>query len=131
MTPSPSASWLSPTVSWARVLKVLLAALFASTCIGLWFGTAHRPEVQLAFPGIRHQAVYLALLATGAGGLVGICGLWLWRRWGVIVYGCTAVAGLGLDVLARAPVLHQVTVFVCAVAVFWLVYLNRERFRKG
>lgn len=74
MTPGPSAGWLSPTASWARVS---------------------------------------------------------WRRWGVIVYGCAAVAGLGLDVLARAPVLHQVTVFVSAVAVFWLVYLNRERFRAG
>jgi len=124
-----SRGWLSRSVSWRLVFRVLLAAMLVSTGIGLWYATAHRPDFQAAFPGAEHTAVYGALLLTGAAGVVAICGLLLWQRWAVPVYFVVAVAGLALDAAARAPLAHQVTVLVGALAVAWLVYANRERFR--
>jgi hypothetical protein len=118
-----------PSVSWPRVFRVLLAALFLSTGVGLWYATAHRPDFQLAFPGSRRGVVYVALLLTGGTGMVAVCGLWFWRRWAVVTYGCVAAASLALDVVAEAPFMHQLTVAVSTACVFWLIYLNRARFR--
>ncbi len=110
------------------VFRVLLAALFVSTSVGLWYATAHRPVFQMGFPGSARPGVYVALLATGVAGIVAVCGLWLWRRWAVVLYACVAAVSIGLDVVAHAPRAHQVTVLVGVAAVLWSVYLHRERF---
>ena len=54
--------------------------------------------------------------------------LWMWRRWGLVLYGIVVVASLVLDRMAEAPLAHEVTVLVGATAVFSLAYLNRTRF---
>lgn len=131
MSSEPRPAILSPSVSWPLILRVLLGALFVSTGVGLWYAISRRVAFQLAFPGSVHELVYVALLITGATGLIAIAGLWLWRRWAVILYVGVAVASLCLDVVAEAPLAHRVTVVVSAVSVFLLVYLSWDRFRSN
>jgi hypothetical protein len=55
--------------------------------------------------------------------------MWFWQRWAVVLYGILAVASVSLDIVAAAPVVHQVTIVFAAAIVFLLVYLNRQGFR--
>lgn len=120
----------SPPGSPILAFRVVVAALMASTAFGVWYGAANRGAIVSAFPGAANSMVYAGLLGTGGAGLVALAGLWRWRRWAVALYGIVALAGVVLDVLARAPALHQATVVTAAVLLFLLVYLNRQRFRN-
>lgn len=124
----PQADFWSVKTSPLLVFRVLLAALMLSTGIGVWFATAQRARFEVAFPGTVSLPVYAGLLTVGVAGLVALIGMWRWRRWAVILYAVGAVAGIALDVLARAPRAHQATVVIAAVAVLTLVALNRQRF---
>jgi hypothetical protein len=113
------------------LFRVVLAAMMLSTLVGVWFAGTNRPAFQAAFPGAARTAVYVGLLGTGGVGLVALAGLWRWRRWALVLYGFVAVVGIVLDLLAAAPILHQITVVAGALIVFTLAYANRRQFRAA
>lgn len=113
------------------IFRVVLVALVTSTSAGLWYAIGNRPAFEIAFPGAGAAGVYGSLLGVGALSLVALVGLWFWRPWAMVLYGVLAAASVVLDVLADAPVLHQVTVVLATCVVFALAYLNRHAFHRG
>lgn len=109
-------------------LRVVLAALFASTCMALWIATLRRADFLVAFPGAERPAVYAAFLAVAVVGLVSLLGLWRWQPWAIALYGFSAGLAVALDIIARAPLAHRLTVLTMAVVVLLLAYANRRRF---
>jgi len=118
----------SLSASPVLVLRLLLAGIMLSTGVGVLYAGLNRPAFQNSFPGASTPVVYAAFLVVAGGGFLALIGLWYWRRWAVVLYGGLTVASLVLDVIARAPVVHQIAVVLGASAVLTLVYVNRARF---
>lgn len=121
----------SLTGSPRLIFRVVVAALLVSTSAGVWYAIGNRSAFQDAFPGAVSNAVYGSLIAVGALSLVALAGLWAWHPWAIVLYGFLAAASVVLDVLARAPVLHQVTVVLATCVVGTLAYVNRSAFHRG
>lgn len=112
------------------VLRALLAALFASTCMALWIAIGRRSDFLTAFPGAERPAVYVAFLGVAVVGLVSLIGLWRWRPWAIALYGLSAGVAVALDIIAHAPLAHRLTVITMTVVVLLLSYANRRRFTQ-
>lgn len=111
--------------------RALLIGIALSTGVGVTFAVGQRPVFVEAFPGASSPVLYGSFLFVAAAGCVALAGLWYWRRWALWLYAVLAVAGVVLDIVARAPTAHQLTVVTAAVVVLGLAYLNRDRFRPG
>lgn len=72
--------------------------------------------------------MYFAMLAVALTGLASLVGLWRWQPWAIALYGISAGIAVALDVIARAPLAHRLTVVTMAVLVLLLAYANRRRF---
>lgn len=113
------------------IFRVVIAGIMLSTSIGISYALANRSAFVLSFAGARAPGVYVAFLIVGALGLISLAGLWMWKRWALVLYAILTAASIVLDLLAGAPLAHQLAVIVGAAAVFTLAYLNRGRFRSG
>lgn len=96
--------------------------------MALWIALGRRSDFLSAFPGAEQPPVYFGMLAIALTGLVSLVGLWRWQLWGIALYGLSAGFAVALDIIARAPVAHRLTVVAMAVVVLLLVYANRRRF---
>lgn len=110
--------------------RSLLLALVLSTTVGVGSALRDRAGFVASFPGAARDLVFYLLVATGLLGLVAVLGLWRWRQWGVVLFLAVTVASFSLDVIARAPAMHQVAVLTVGLLVGSLVYANRERFAR-
>lgn len=110
------------------VFRAVIAALIASTCMALWIAIGRRADFLAAFPGAQHSLVYAALIGVAIAGLVALTGLWRWQPWAIALYGTSGGIAVALDIVARAPLAHRVTVASMAVLVLLLAYANRSRF---
>lgn len=108
----------------------LLLALVVSTTFGVGSALRDRAGFVASFPGAARDPVFYLLVATGLLGLVAVLGLWRWRRWAVVLFLAVTVASFSLDVIARAPALHQVAVLTVGLLVGSLAYTNRRRFLR-
>lgn len=105
--------------------------MLASTGLGLAYALTHRAAIERGFPGAARSAVYMAFVLVASFSLAALIGLWRWHRWAVLLFAALSVTNIVLDVVARAPTAHQVTVIVASAAVLALVYGNRHSFRPG
>ncbi len=112
------------------VLRAVVAALFASTCMALWIAIGRRTDFLAAFPGAEQPTVYNAFVAVAIVGLIALIGLWRWRPWAIALYGISGGFAVALDIIARAPLAHRLTVATMAVLVLLLAYANRRRFTQ-
>ena len=125
---SPKRAFLSLRGSPAFIFRILLGAIILSTAMGVVYAVTNRSAFLQSFPGAASPGAYAGLLLIAVLGVVALIALWSWRRWGLVLYGFVVIGSLALDRMARAPLAHEVTVCVAAVAVFSLAYLNRTRF---
>lgn len=125
---TPKRAFLSLRGSPVFAFRVLLGGIMVSTGIGVLYALSNRSALLESFPGAAVTRVYVGLLLVAGMGLAALFALWMWRRWGLVLYGIVVISSLVLDRMARAPFAHEVAVLVSAVAVFSLAYLNRTRF---
>lgn len=83
-----------------------------------------------SFPGASNDAVFGLFIGTATLGLIAVAGLWAWRRWAAFMFVAVTAASLSLDVVASAPVVHQVAVASIGAMIVFAAYLNRARFRR-
>lgn len=114
----------------ALLFRVLLAALFASTCFAIWIAVGRRADFLAAFPGAERPIVYRAMLTVAVAGLAALAGLWRWQPWAIVLYGISAGAAVALDIVAQAPLAHRLAVLTMVVVVNVLIYANRYRFAR-
>lgn len=114
----------------ALVFRTLLAALFASTCMALWIALVRRADFLAAFPGAERPEVYVGMIIIALIGLVALTGLWRWKSWSIALYGISGGFAVALDIIARAPIAHRLTVVTMAVLVLLLAYANRHQFMQ-
>ncbi len=96
--------------------------------MALWIAIGRRADFLAAFPGAERPAVYYAFLAVAVVGLIALTGLWRWRPWAIALYGISGGVAVALDIIARAPLAHRLTVATMAVLVLLLAYANRRHF---
>lgn len=113
------------------IFRVVIAGIMLSTLIGISYAMVNRSDFVSSFPGADAPAIYSAFLVVGGLGFISLVGLWVWRRWALVLYAILAIASVILDLSAGAPLAHQLAVITGAAAVFTLAYLNRGRFRSG
>lgn len=127
----PEHRFLSVSSSPIFVFRVVIAGILLSTLIGISYALVNRPAFVFSFPGANAPGVYVAFLIVGVLGFVSLAGLWMWRRWALVLYASLTATSIVLDLIAGAPLAHQLAVVVGAVAVFTLAHLNRARFGYG
>jgi hypothetical protein len=115
------------STAWVVVFRVVLVIVVASTLNAVRIALTQREEFLAVFPGAAGWPL-AAMAIVAAVGIVGKVGLWFWRRWAISLTVVTGMATIALDVIARAPVPHQVTVVIMTSAMLGLAWKLRGRF---
>ena len=104
-------------------LTAWLALMLIANALTAIFYLTGGSTLQQAYPSAS-PIVFLILAGLGIANLVGVYGIWTWKKWGFYLFVAAALIALVINLSLGLPIL-SVLLGLVGVAIFW--YLLREK----
>lgn len=83
-----------------------------------------RPDVEKTWGNI---AVWIMILSA-VGDIVAAAAMWLWKRWGIYLYGLAAIGSAIVAVMASGDLFLLFGALLPAIIVLYIVMMQRDKF---
>jgi hypothetical protein len=107
-------TWLTVALVIVFLHGILMAAIFWTV----------RPDVEKTWGNI---AVWIMILSA-VGDIVAAAAMWLWKRWGIYLYGLAAIGSAIVAVMASGDLFLLFGALLPAVIVLYIVMMQRDKF---
>ena len=107
-------TWLTVALVIVFLHGILMAAIFWTV----------RPDVEKTWGNI---AVWIMILSA-VGDIVAAVAMWLWKRWGIYLYGLAAIGSAIVAVMASGDLFLLFGALLPAIIVLYIVMMQREKF---
>jgi len=107
-------TWLTVALVIVFLHGLLMAAIFWTV----------RPDVGKAWGNI---AVWIMILSA-VGDIVAAAAMWLWKRWGIYLYGLAAIGSAVVAVMASGDLFLLFGALLPAIIVLYIVMMQRDKF---
>ncbi|MCB9122662.1 MAG: hypothetical protein H6640_23280 [Caldilineaceae bacterium] len=107
-------TWLTVALVIVFLHGLLMAAIFWTV----------RPDVGKAWGNI---AVWIMILSA-VGDIVAAAAMWLWKRWGIYLYGLAAIGSAIVAVMASGDLFLLFGALLPAIIVLYIVMMQRDKF---
>ncbi|MCB0146956.1 MAG: hypothetical protein KDE01_04830, partial [Caldilineaceae bacterium] len=104
-------TWLTVALVIVFLHGLLMAAIFWTV----------RPDVGKAWGNI---AVWIMILSA-VGDIVAAAAMWLWKRWGIYLYGLAAIGSAVVAVMASGDLFLLFGALLPAIIVLYIVMMQR------
>lgn len=106
---------------------LLTIALVLVILHGIFMAVVYWTVVPDAQRTAGNIALWVMLLAAVADVVAGVA-MWFWKRWGIYLYGISAVAAAVVAVLATGDLFLVFGALLPAIIVLYIVMTHREKF---
>lgn len=107
-------TWLTVALVIVFLHGILMAAIFWTV----------RPDVEKTWGNI---AVWIMILSA-VGDIVAAVAMWLWKRWGIYLYGLAAIGSAIVAVMASGDLFLLFGALLPAIIVLYIVMMQGEKF---
>ena len=107
-------TWLTVALVIVFLHGILMAAIFWTV----------RPDVEKTWGNI---AVWIMILSA-VGDIVAAAAMWLWKRWGIYLYGLAAIGSAIVAVMASGDLFLLFGALLPAIIVLYIVMMQRDKF---
>ncbi len=107
-------TWLTVALVIVFLHGLLMAAIFWTV----------RPDVEKTWGNI---AVWIMILSA-VGDIVAAAAMWLWKRWGIYLYGLAAIGSAIVAVMASGDLFLLFGALLPAIIVLYIVMMQRDKF---
>ena len=107
-------TWLTVALVIVFLHGILMAAIFWTV----------RPDVEKTWGNI---AVWIMILSA-VGDIVAAVAMWLWKRWGIYLYGLAAIGSAIVAVMASGDLFLLFGALLPAIIVLYIVMMQRDKF---
>ena len=107
-------TWLTVALVIVFLHGLLMAAIFWTV----------RPDVEKTWGNI---AVWIMILSA-VGDIVAAAAMWLWKRWGIYLYGLAAIGSAVVAVMASGDLFLLFGALLPAIIVLYIVMMQRDKF---
>ncbi len=107
-------TWLTVALIIVFLHGLLMAAIFWTV----------RPDVEKTWGNI---AVWIMILSA-VGDIVAAAAMWLWKRWGIYLYGLAAIGSAIVAVMASGDLFLLFGALLPAIIVLYIVMMQRDLF---
>lgn len=107
-------TWLTVALIIVFLHGILMAAIFWTV----------RPDVEKTWGNI---AVWIMILSA-VGDIVAAAAMWLWKRWGIYLYGLAAIGSAIVAVMASGDLFLLFGALLPAIIVLYIVMMQRDKF---
>lgn len=107
-------TWLTVALVIVFLHGLLMAAIFWTV----------RPDVEKTWGNI---AVWIMILSA-VGDIVAAAAMWLWKRWGIYLYGLAAIGSAVVAVMASGDLFLLFGALLPAIIVLYIVAMQRDKF---
>ena len=107
-------TWLTVALIIVFLHGILMAAIFWTV----------RPDVEKTWGNI---AVWIMILSA-VGDIVAAAAMWLWKRWGIYLYGLAAIGSAIVAVMASGDLFLLFGALLPAIIVLYIVAMQRDKF---
>ncbi len=107
-------TWLTVALVIVFLHGLLMAAIFWTV----------RPDVEKTWGNI---AVWIMILSA-VGDIVAAAAMWLWKRWGIYLYGLAAIGSAIVAVMASGDLFLLFGALLPAIIVLYIVAMQRDKF---
>ena len=107
-------TWLTVALVIVFLHGLLMAAIFWTV----------RRDVGKAWGNI---AVWIMILSA-VGDIVAAAAMWLWKRWGIYLYGLAAIGSAVVAVMASGDLFLLFGALLPAIIVLYIVMMQRDKF---
>ena len=107
-------TWLTVALVIVFLHGILMAAIFWTV----------RPDVEKTWGNI---AVWIMILSA-VGDIVAAAAMWLWKRWGIYLYGLAAIGSAIVAVMASGDLFLLFGALLPAIIVLYIVMMQHDKF---